>query len=365
MPNIKATYASVGQRHALFLTDYPQAPEPRFSAVTPAEAGIPASFIGGKVDEKLGPEFAEDVVCVCILDRGDGSEPTKAYKEVPNWEPRSSGGPVLFVRSPESWQKITTAALGRALKRAGYPDDTQDLIAVLSWRRRTSELELLMAGAPALAIGAAKPDKTEEAIAAAAKSVPDFEHGDHEDAPPDEVVVDPGDQWSADASGLLRPLVSRLAPAHQAQLQEWADSRGWGPIQLLTAGPAMRGVIARAKGLLPKGADEPPTDATSPAPGPPSAPSGQSGGNPQRAARQAASGMPDPNSKAPVPMARSIANALDKLVHPESPLADAALAEQVFAAAPFLAENGWQSEGLTFGQIAEAWDALRAVGIDG
>ena len=364
MPNnIPETYASPGLRWGLFLHDHPHAPDPvfRLARWDDPDVNVPEEFAKGGSEEFTG-EFV-----VCTIDPADGGEKITAWREIPGKEKRGGSWQTVS-KTPDNWRKLTTMALGRALKQAGYADDTSDLKALLLWRRRDVEMRMLEAGlSPPPALGAAPDEKD---LDAAAKPTPHAEHPDtaavagEDGTEPDEVVVDAGDQWSADASGLLRPLVDRLKPDQRAQLQAWADTKNWGPIQLLSAGPAMRGVIARARGMLGKDAPVAPAEATSPAPGPPSDQPAQSGAK-TRNTRQAAGGPPDPNAKAPMPMTRSVLNALEKLVDPESPLADGDLAEQVFAAAPFLDDNGWQSEGLTYGQIAEAWDALRAVGIDG
>lgn len=364
MPNnIPETYASPGLRWGLFLHDHPHAPDPvfRLARWDDPDVNVPEEFAKG------GPEDFTGEFVVCTIDPADGGQKITAWREIPGKEKR--GGSWHEVRkTPDNWRKLTTMALGRALKQAGYADDTSDLKALLLWRRRDVEMRMLEAGlSPPPALGSGPDEKD---LDAAARPTPHAEHpdaaavaGEDGDGDGEEIVVDVADQWSPDAAGLLRPLVDRLNPTQRAQLQEWADAKGWGPIQLLSPGPAMRGCIARAKSMLPKADDSPP-EAGSPAPGPPSAPPAQSGTT-TRNTRQATGGPVNPNDKAPLPMTRSVLNALEKLVDPNSPLADSEKAEAVFTAAPFLDENGWQSEGLTFGQIAEAWDALRSVGIDG
>ncbi len=348
MPNIPKTYASPGLRWGLFLHDHPHAPDPTFrlAAHDDPDVNVPEAFAKGG-EEKFTGEFV-----VCTIDPADGSGKIVAWREIPGSE-RRSGSWHELAKTPDNWRKLTTMALGRALKQAGYADDTEDLKALLLWRRRDVEMRMLEAGVsppPALGTGPADTD-----LDAAARPTPHAEHPDSAAAAgetdDEEVTVGADDQWSPDAAARLRPLVDRLSPAQRDDLQAWADSRGYGPIQQLSTGGPFRLVVARATGLLPKGDPDPTPNPITPAPEPPSAPSGQ----PVAAV--------DPDAKAPMPMVRSVHDAVMKLIDPETGNREAAA--RVFEKVEFLAFDGWEEEGLTFGQVGAAWAALRSEEIYG
>lgn len=236
MPQLKESYAGVGLRHSLFLHDHPTAKAPVFEIVKSAEARIPDSFAAGVVvsgnGPTTGPEFSGEVIR-CTLDPGNGQEPYVGYKEIPNWIPTKSGRQA-FVRSPETWQKLCTMALGRTLKRASYPDDTNDLKAIIVWRRRDLELKALAEGQPlgALAPG---PQPTEADIDRAAKPTPDYEHpeqGDHEDVIDTTATVTPepesaasSEVWVAEAREKLAPIMEGMAPEQIGAVADFCAER--------------------------------------------------------------------------------------------------------------------------------------------
>jgi hypothetical protein len=354
MPNnIPETYASPGLRWGLFLHDHPHAPDPvfRMARFDDPEVNVPEEFATGG-QEKFTGDFV-----VCTIDPADGGQKITAWREIPSREKRGGAWHDL-ARTPDNWRKLTTMALGRALKQAGYADDTSDLKALLLWRRRDVEMRMLEAGItppPALGQGPADED-----LDAAARAQPHAEHPDsaavaREVEPDADIVVEPDEQWSADAAGLLRPLVERLTGPQRAELQGWAEGRKYGPIQQLSAGGPMRAVIARCRAMIPKDASDAPPPTETAAPGPPSAPTAQPDADPKGAAV-------DPNAKAPMPMVRSLWDAIQKLAGPDG---DQEKAEVAFAAAEFLASDGWDEDGLTFAEVAQGWSALHSVGVYG
>lgn len=139
---LSATYASPGVRWGLFLLDYPQGTY-RFTLAT-----------GAELDPPVPPEFGGDgQFVVAVIDKADGTPLVTGYKDVPTRVERWQGSGtnrtkamVDFKPDPDAWQVLCTKALGRALKRAGYPDDTKDLKAILLWRQRLLELEALRKG---------------------------------------------------------------------------------------------------------------------------------------------------------------------------------------------------------------------------
>jgi hypothetical protein len=85
------------------------------------EVGVPKQY-GGDGD-----------FCVCTINI-PGHTPIVAYKPV-----KSKG-------NPDEWVVACTKTLGRALKKAGYPDDLTDLKALVLWRQRDAEINALRGG---------------------------------------------------------------------------------------------------------------------------------------------------------------------------------------------------------------------------
>lgn len=140
----EATFASTNLRWALLLEDHPQAEE-QFSVAKGTELGIPANYGGDKdhlVASIVYPDRAPHVGFKAIEDRGDD----------------------------EGWSKLQSQALGRALKRAGYPDKLSDLKALLLWRQRLAEIAALANGQVV-----SEPAAVEEALDEAETETPDDE----------------------------------------------------------------------------------------------------------------------------------------------------------------------------------------------
>lgn len=184
MPNIAANYTSPWARWALLLEDHPGSTHD-YTVATGDELGIPEAFGGG--DRKF---------CVCTITLPDGTTHV-------GWKaPESNKG------DSDEWVKIQAKALGRACKKAGYPDNTDDLKAVLLWRRRLAEIGAI--GAPALEAG----DKPEELAPAPATS--DDAPAETEDDPDDRYVdPDTGEITEAEVVETIDPKTVDLATLPQ------------------------------------------------------------------------------------------------------------------------------------------------------
>lgn len=121
MGQISESYASPGLRLGLLLEDHPEATYD-FRLATGDEIGVPDQYGG---DKKF---------CVCTITFGEGRAAVTA------WKPVAGNG------TPDEWNILCTKTLGRALKRAGYPDDLHDLKALVLWRQREAEIAAIKAG---------------------------------------------------------------------------------------------------------------------------------------------------------------------------------------------------------------------------
>lgn len=164
MPAIPESYASPNLRAGLLLDDHPTATF-RFEMVTGTSLGIPERM-GGDRD-----------YCLCTISFNDGVRPDRSA-----WKPVGRDED-----TPDEWNKLCTKTLGRALKRAGYPDDMGDLKALVVWRQRTAEIgainagHVLQAALPSAAKVEANPnDPAMAALNAAARPDGDDETSDAE-----------------------------------------------------------------------------------------------------------------------------------------------------------------------------------------
>ena len=142
MPNIAEDYVSPSLRWGIFKQDHPEA-SVEFHAATGKELGIPKTFGG---DEEY---------CVATIHRhlGDAS-PIVAYKPVADAKQNRGDHP------SDAWNVLCTKALGRALKRAGYPDTTEDLRVFVLYKQRLAEHEAIRGGIapePVAELGAPEP----------------------------------------------------------------------------------------------------------------------------------------------------------------------------------------------------------------
>ena len=109
-------YISTSLRWAMFKADWPEATV-EFSEGTAGDAGIPVSF--HKKDEK---------VCIATITRFDGDKrPMIGYKTLSDARSRDT----------DSWNVLCSKAMGRALKKAGYPDNMNDLKVWMRFREAT------------------------------------------------------------------------------------------------------------------------------------------------------------------------------------------------------------------------------------
>lgn len=129
------TFASPGLRWGLLLEDHPGAKH-EFEMRSGKQLGIPEQFGGG----------GNFCVCTIIFPAGSGLEDVVAWKPVP-----AKG-------NADDWVVICTKTLGRALKKAGYPDDMKDLKALVHWRERNAEVAAISSGNAIAALGAGDQD---------------------------------------------------------------------------------------------------------------------------------------------------------------------------------------------------------------
>lgn len=140
MAQISPDYASPGLRLGLLLHDHPNA-HYDFKQVKGTELGIPANF-GGEGD-----------FCLATIHFGDGRADASAWKPVP---PKGDA---------ELWNVLQTKTLGRALKKAGYPDDLRDLKALVLWRQRDAEISAIVSGTQQVAIASTTARQPQGALA--------------------------------------------------------------------------------------------------------------------------------------------------------------------------------------------------------
>lgn len=125
-------YISTSLRWSMFKADWPDATV-EFTEGTAADAGVPASF--SKKDEK---------VCIATVTRFKGDTPFIGYKSVSDAKGRDT----------DAWNVLCSKAMGRALKKAGSPDNMNDLKVLMRFREAigtAKKVETKTAPAPAAA----------------------------------------------------------------------------------------------------------------------------------------------------------------------------------------------------------------------
>lgn len=105
-------YISPSLRWSMFKADWPDATV-EYREGTAADAGIPSSF--SKKEEK---------VCIATVTRFPGDTPFIGYKSVSDAKGRDT----------DAWNVLCSKALGRALKKAGSPDNMNDLKVLMRFR---------------------------------------------------------------------------------------------------------------------------------------------------------------------------------------------------------------------------------------
>jgi hypothetical protein len=158
---IDANYASPGLRWGLLLEDHPGATygfELSKGSDIP-KVGIPAEYGGDRA------------VCVATIEFPSASQLASvvAYKSIPE------------TGQPDEWNVLCTKTLGRALKKAGYPDNLIDLKALVLWRQRNAEVGAITAagGIAPLALGSG--EAVTKALDAAATTTPAGRAGGDDD----------------------------------------------------------------------------------------------------------------------------------------------------------------------------------------
>jgi len=130
-------FASPGLRWGLLLVDHPGATH-EFNLVKGTDIGFPKQF-GGEKD-----------FCLCTINfperDGEQHAPVSASKEAEIKRGES-----------DEWVVICTKTLGRALKKAGYPDDLEDLKDLMLWRKQNAQVSAIVSGTPQLAIAPSRP----------------------------------------------------------------------------------------------------------------------------------------------------------------------------------------------------------------
>lgn len=205
---VNALYASPLLRWALLLEEHPSATYTyqRVKGVDlPAGHEIPEEYEG----------LSWFALCTITFPPGTGLEPAYGYKNVDrgvNLRDNKTGP----VTTSEQWQQLCTKTLGRALKRCGYPDNMDELRAVIRWR---GDLARLNGAAPAPAVGAGSPAapslpaSVDDALSAARTEDPDEStQADLDDQIVDGEVVD-GDGAVGQARADLEAAQARRAPA--------------------------------------------------------------------------------------------------------------------------------------------------------
>lgn len=116
---IQEGYLSTSVRWALFKSDNPDG-EIKFTEASAEEIGVPSSF------SKQGERF-----CVATITRYPGDAlALVAYKSV------SAAGKIT---DSDAWHVLCSKAMGRALKKAGYPDTISDLKIMTRYREIGTE----------------------------------------------------------------------------------------------------------------------------------------------------------------------------------------------------------------------------------
>ena len=185
---ISQNYASPNVRVGLLKEDWPGV-EITYALVDaadlPASVAVPAEFAAGSIylGAGKGSKQASGKFCLCTI-----KYPADAGKD-----DEHGAKPVLQEEldrgDPETWNSMCTKALGRALKRAGYPDAVPDLRSLILWRQRTAEIDRIRQGlAPIAELTSGNTQRAlDAAFEAGAQDDPDVDRSattDHEDEPP-------------------------------------------------------------------------------------------------------------------------------------------------------------------------------------
>lgn len=172
MAEVSDKYASPNLRLALLLEDHPGT-EVSWRTAPGTDIGVPATWGGAD----------EHVICTLTFPESSNLAPIEAGKEsVAGRTSKRRGRDHTEDPDSESWERISTIALGRALKRAGYPPDMDELRAKMLWRRRTAEVTAIARGHGEVDPTAAAAAADERVLAAAGRAE-DAVHADPDGSP--------------------------------------------------------------------------------------------------------------------------------------------------------------------------------------
>lgn len=232
MPSIAPTYASPGLRTGLLYEDWPEA-EIEYSIQTGPALGIPPA---------LDEDGTEYVVATIVFPDYSGKPPVSGWKAIPA-QPHAPSTPGNDSNNPghlsDLYSTLQTKAAGRALKRAGYPDDLQDLKAVVVWRQRSAEIVQIEGGSSRLAVGVGGATAALDAAGKGTNPDGDTADGDDRADAPERsegtlddtgprVVEQPElDQAPTDTTiRAMRAAISELGP-RSSEVTAWCKQQGW------------------------------------------------------------------------------------------------------------------------------------------
>ncbi len=201
MAQIAENYVSPSLRWGIFKEDHPEA-SVEFHAAPGIELGIPENFGGS------------EQYCVATIFKHPGdTTPIVGYKPVSD----AKGGRGDHVS--DGWNILCTKALGRALKRCGYPDTTDDLRVFVQYKKRMAEHSAIRYGieqmdAPAELSPA--PETETDTPETETDDIVDAEVVTEEEA----LMIDSADAWrdlfaQEEAHDALKSMVSELPDEFQ------------------------------------------------------------------------------------------------------------------------------------------------------
>lgn len=219
MPAIPVTYASPGLRWGLFLEDNPGA-YVEFGVETGEGLGIPPHLL--KSPDELF------VTATIYFPKPTGWPAPPDRPPVMGYKALASEIKGALDHPSDRYNTMCTKALGRALKRAGYPDSTVDLKALVHWRQREAEIGAITAGTSSIEIPAAQVGA---AIDAAGMAELGDGGGDDGNAPDEGVVsgstVSEAVEVATEADvQALREAISALGP-RSSEVTKWCRAKGW------------------------------------------------------------------------------------------------------------------------------------------
>lgn len=193
MPAIPESYIGPSLRWSIYKETHPRA-DFSWKVCKGTEIGIPDSF-GGDAD-----------IVIVTIDPRDGTDTHEGWVDVPADGTRENG--VVFQRSPDALNMLITKALGRACKRAGLPDDSDDLRTALLFQQRQAEIRAIETGArltPALPAAPVVPVQQHQIAQTSADPVPVSGQ-----------LVDAAEYTAANQAAPAAPVVSPPAPTGAA-----------------------------------------------------------------------------------------------------------------------------------------------------